>query len=98
MLSANPSNADCAAAGGMVAGRIGETVGKASCTVQPHSCVEGGVMVVFMRGDEIAIGSRLPYTSDFYFCIHKKGVVKPWSQLHAEGWRVKKPILPEANL
>jgi hypothetical protein len=52
-------------------------------------------MTLFQKDGEIAIGSQIPYTSTFYFCISKKAVAKSWIELHSEGWRVIKAILPE---
>lgn len=51
-------------------------------------------MVVFVRGDEIAIGSQFPRTADFIFEDHGFAVRKSWEELHKSGWRVKKTVLP----
>jgi hypothetical protein len=59
--------------------------------------VRGCILTLFKRDDEIAIGSRIPLTSSFYFCIHTKAVVKPLVQLYAEGWRITKATLPETT-
>jgi hypothetical protein len=55
------------------------------------------IMTLFKRDNEIAIGTQIPLTSNFYFCIYKTAVVKSWIQLHGEGWRVINPTLPETT-
>ena len=52
-------------------------------------------MTLFKRDNEIAIGSRIPLTSNFYFCTYTKAVVKSVEQLYTEGWRITKATLPE---
>lgn len=52
-------------------------------------------MVIFVRGEEIAIGSQFPRTADFIFENHGFAVRKTWEELHSAGWRIKQPVLPD---